>query len=65
VLFRLLDIPAPDVPAAAEDSGDFDRESGLFLALIAAAAIAYGGWRANSERTGGSAPAGPPPAPAG
>ena len=67
VLFRLLDIPAPDVPAVAESSVDFGREFGLFLALIAAAAIAYGGWRANSERTTGPAPgrAEPPPAPAG
>lgn len=62
VLFRLLDIPAPDVPAAAEDSVDFGREIGLFLALIAAAAIAYGGWRANAERTSGAAPG--PAAPA-
>ena len=67
VLFRLLDIPAPDVPAVAEDSVDFGRKFGLFLALVAAAAIAYGGWRANSERTTGPAPgrAEPPPAPAG
>ena len=59
VLFRLLDIPAPDVPAVAEDSIDFGRKFGLFLALVAAAAIACGGWRANSERTTGPARGGP------
>jgi hypothetical protein len=50
VLFRLIDIPAPDVPAVAEDAVDFGRKIGPFLAVLAAAGIAYGGWRANAER---------------
>jgi hypothetical protein len=48
------------VPTIAQDSVDFGREVGLFVALIATAGIAYGGWRANMERPSG----GPPPAPA-
>jgi hypothetical protein len=64
VLYRIIDIPAPDVPSLAEDTVDFDREIGLFLALIATAAITYGGWRANAERPGGAAPGPPPAAPA-
>jgi hypothetical protein len=56
VLFRIVDIPAPDLPALAEDSIDFEREIGLFLGLLATAGIAYGGWRANMERPGGPAP---------
>ena len=35
VLFRLVDIPAPDVPTVAEDSVDFSRKVGVFLALLA------------------------------
>ncbi len=63
VLFRLIDIPAPDVPAAAESSVDFGRKIGLFLGVLAAAGITYGGWRANEEETVASTPvASPPPA---
>jgi hypothetical protein len=58
VLFRLIDIPAPDVPAAAEGSVDFGRKIGLFLGVLAAVGITYGGWRANEEETVAS----PPPA---
>ena len=62
-LFRLIDIPAPDVPAAAESSVDFGRKIGLFLGVLAAAGITYGGWRANEEETVASTPvASPPPA---
>jgi hypothetical protein len=59
VLFRLIDIPAPDVPAIAQDSVDFERKIGLFLGLIATAGIAYGGWRATMERPSGGPPAAP------
>jgi hypothetical protein len=68
VLFRIIDIPAPDVPAIAEDSVDFGRKIGLFLGLVATAGIAYGGWRANAEApadasttTSAPPPAAPPP----
>lgn len=57
VLFRLVDIPAPDLPEVADGTFGFGREPGVFVALIAAAGIAYGGWRANMERSGAPAPA--------
>jgi hypothetical protein len=64
VVWRLIDIPAPDVPTVAKDSVDFGRKIGIFVGLIGAAGIAYGGWRANaeSERNPGRA-AVPPAAP--
>jgi hypothetical protein len=61
VLYRIIDIPVDgDVP----DEVDLSRKIGIFIALIGAAAIAYGGWRTNAEEpTTGAAPAtGPPPA---
>jgi hypothetical protein len=64
VLFRIIDIPAPgDVP----DEVDLSRKIGVFIALIASAAIAYAGWRTNEDRTGAPVtrpadPAPPPPA---
>jgi predicted MFS family arabinose efflux permease len=62
VLFRIVDIPAPDLPALAEDSIDFERKIGLFFGLVATAGIVYGGWRANMKRPGGPpAVAAPPP----
>jgi hypothetical protein len=65
VLFRIVDIPAPDIPAVAADGVDFGRKIGIFLALIATGGIAYGGWRSNMERPGApaasSAPVAPPP----
>jgi hypothetical protein len=62
VLFRLIDLPTPDISAAGVD---FGRKIGIFLGLIATAGIAYGGWRANEESTVGTtaAAASPPPAP--
>jgi hypothetical protein len=62
MLYRVIDIPTGDVPSEVEDAVDFGRKIGIFLALVAAAAMAYGGWRANAERP--TAPGGPPPAPA-
>jgi hypothetical protein len=63
ILFRLLDTPY-----------DLDRKYGVFLGLIAAAGIAYGGWRAMEEegtsfgeqadRLGGDSAPPPPPPPA-
>jgi hypothetical protein len=59
VLFRLVDLPTPDLGGGV----DFDRKFGLFLGLIATAGIAYGGWRANAESPAGSTPAATPPSP--
>jgi hypothetical protein len=56
VLFRIVDIPGGDVP----DSVDLSRKIGIFIALIAAAAVAYGGWRRNAETPDTVAPARPP-----
>jgi hypothetical protein len=64
VLYRIIDTP-----------GDADRKYGVFLGLIAAGAIAYGGWRSMQEegttfgdqadrlgdRVGGGDDAPPPP----
>jgi len=62
VLFRIIDIPVDgDVP----DEVDLSRKVGIFIALIAAAALTYGGWRTNSEAPRGRvtpAADGPPPA---
>jgi hypothetical protein len=59
ILFRLIDTPAPsDLP----DQVDVSRKIGLFLGLIGAAGVAYGGWRTNMETTG-VRPAAATPAP--
>jgi hypothetical protein len=61
VLFRLIDLPTPDISAAGVD---FGRKIGIFLGLIATAGIAYGGWRANEESPVATTPAStPPPSP--
>ena len=60
VLFRLIDLPTPN------DLGtgiDFSRKFGLFLGVIAAGGITYGGWRANEEAPVSSTPAAAPPPP--
>jgi hypothetical protein len=42
VLYRIIDIPVEgDIP----DEVDLSRKIGVFVALIGAAAVAYGGWR--------------------
>ena len=57
VLYRIIDIPGGDVP----DDVDLSRKVGIFIALIGAAAVAYGGWRTNAETPGApAAPARPP-----
>jgi hypothetical protein len=64
VLYRIIDIPTSgDVP----DEVELSRKSGIFIALIGAAAVAYGGWRAGaavrgSTTTDGGPRGGPPPA---
>jgi hypothetical protein len=56
VLYRIVDIPAGDVP----DEVDLSRKIGIFIGLIGAAAIAYGGWRTNTETPEAGVPARPP-----
>jgi hypothetical protein len=58
VLYRLIDIPGGDLP----DQVDLSRKLGVFIALIGAAAVAYGGWRTSTETPGAGTPATPPPA---
>ena len=60
ILYRLIDTPAPgDLP----DEIDVTRKIGLFIGLIGAAGIVYGGWRANMEtpRARPAATTTPPP----
>jgi hypothetical protein len=59
ILFRLVEMPTPDVGLVGEDTIELDRRAGAFLGLAAAAGVAYGGWRANAERPrpGGAAAA--------
>jgi hypothetical protein len=57
VLYRIIDIPAGDVP----DEVDLSRKLGIFIALIGAGAVAYGGWTTGAETPGAGAPATPPP----
>jgi hypothetical protein len=61
ILYRLIDSPAPsDLP----DEVDVSRKIGIFIGLIGAAGIAYGGWRSNMESPGTRAAAATPPPPA-
>jgi len=64
VLYRILDIPGPDVSSFGGVDVDFGRKIGIFLGLIATAGIAYGGWRANEESPVSSTPVSAPPPPA-
>jgi hypothetical protein len=52
ILFRLLDTPGEDVVGFGVNV-DVGRKIGVFLGLIAAAALTYGGWTAANERSGG------------
>lgn len=51
VLFRLL-VP----PDGGIDELDVSRKVGVFLGLLAAAGVAFGGYTASNERTSGAAP---------
>ena len=53
ILFRLIVIPDGDVDVGGVD---FSRKIGIFLGLIAAAGITFGGWTAMNERASGQAP---------
>jgi hypothetical protein len=67
VLYRIIDIPGPDIASFGGVDVDFGRKIGVFLGLVATAGIAYGGWRANEESpvtaTPAASPPPPPPAP--
>ena len=56
ILFRILSLPGPDIDI---EGVDFGRKIGIFLGLIAAGGITFGGYTAMNERAGsaGSAPA--------
>ncbi|MEJ7789742.1 MAG: hypothetical protein WKF29_07630 [Thermoleophilaceae bacterium] len=47
IIFRLISIPGGDVDI---DGVDFDRQIGIFLGLLAAAGITFGGFTAMNER---------------
>jgi hypothetical protein len=59
IIIRIIDPPdleqggisVSDVPGA-----DVTRKIGVWLGLIASAAVAYGGWRTNAETQGAGAP---------
>ena len=53
ILFRLLVVPDGNVDV---EGVDFSRKIGIFLGLIAAAGITFGGWTAMNERASGQAP---------
>jgi len=55
ILVRIISIPGPDVDAAGID---VDRQVGIFLGLLAAAGITFGGYTATNERASGKAPPG-------
>jgi hypothetical protein len=65
VVFRLIDVPGPDVRAIAGDTIDVGRKAGVLVALVATAGMTYGGWRASGEaEPGATTPAAaPPPSP--
>jgi len=59
ILFRIISIPGPDVDIQGVE---FGRKIGIFLGLIAAGGITFGGYTAMNERAGahGRAPAAGP-----
>lgn len=64
ILFRLLITPGINADGLEIDV-DLGRKIGVFLGLIAAAGITYGGWRASNEPVashGAAAESVPPPA---
>jgi hypothetical protein len=63
ILFRLIFTPGEDTSGLGVEL-EVTRKIGIFLGLIAAAGITYGGWTAMNERASGQAPgsAAPPPA---
>jgi hypothetical protein len=56
ILFRLIN--PPDGPEVIGASVDVTRKIGIFLGLIAAAGITFGGYTSSNERASGHAPPG-------
>ena len=62
IVIRIINIPGPEVDV---EGVDFGRKIGIFLGLIAAGGITFGGYTAINERSGGTGaapgagPAGP------
>jgi hypothetical protein len=50
ILFRLIDTPGPDIDVSVGEV-HMARRIGIFIGLLAAAAITYGGYSATAERT--------------
>jgi hypothetical protein len=63
ILYRIVDIPGPDIPQVVESNIDFGREFGIFLGLIAAGGVAYGGYLQMNKAPQRAQPAPPPDAP--
>lgn len=49
ILYRLVDAPGFDVPAVVSDAIDVTPKAGLFIGLIAAGALTFGGYRAMND----------------
>jgi hypothetical protein len=63
ILYRLIDPPGTEIEGSGGEI-DVTRKIGVFLGLIAAGGITYGGYTAMNERASGQAPpAAPPPQP--
>ena len=62
VLYRLVDLPGPDIPQVAGGGIEFGRKFGIFLGLIAAGGVAYGGYVSMNESPQPAPPAPEPPA---
>lgn len=53
ILIRIISIPGPQIEV---DGIDYDRQIGIFLGLLAAAGITFGGYTAMNEREAGHGP---------
>ena len=62
VLYRIVDLPGPDIPQVAGAGIEFGRKFGIFLGLIAAGGVAYGGYVSMNESPQPAPPAPEPPA---
>lgn len=62
ILYRLIDAPGAGEVSGAGIDLDIDRKLGIFLGLLAAAGISYGGYTAARERPTGEAPSAGPSA---